>query len=67
MSMYNICYRALKLLFVPLMLLSLGFKEGYREGVEAGKEQTLQQGFNQGYEEAANIMFSCGQLKGSVR
>nr|XP_056713807.1 protein YAE1 homolog [Euleptes europaea] len=41
-------------------------KEGYREGVEAGKELTLQQGFNQGYEEAAKIMFSCGQLKGSV-
>ncbi|XP_077160710.1 protein YAE1 homolog [Paroedura picta] len=41
-------------------------KEGYREGIEAGKELTLQQGFNQGYEEAAKIMFSCGQLKGSV-
>ncbi|XP_054846772.1 protein YAE1 homolog [Eublepharis macularius] len=41
-------------------------KEGYREGVEAGKQLTLQQGFNQGYGEAAKIMFSCGQLKGSL-
>ncbi|XP_048367535.1 protein YAE1 homolog [Sphaerodactylus townsendi] len=41
-------------------------KEGYREGVEAGKELTLQKGFNEGYEEAAKIMFSCGQLKGNV-
>ncbi|XP_066483783.1 protein YAE1 homolog [Tiliqua scincoides] len=41
-------------------------KEGYREGVEAGKELTLQQGFNQGYKEAAKLMFSCGQLKGTI-
>lgn len=41
-------------------------KEGYREGVEAGKKVTLQQGFNQGYTEAAKLMFSCGQLKGTI-
>ncbi|XP_062813071.1 protein YAE1 homolog isoform X2 [Anolis carolinensis] len=41
-------------------------KEGYREGIEAGKEATLQQSFNQGYKEAIRIMFSCGQLKGTL-
>nr|XP_060637580.1 protein YAE1 homolog isoform X1 [Anolis sagrei ordinatus] len=41
-------------------------KEGYREGIEAGKEATLQQGFNQGYKEAIRMMFSCGQLKGTL-
>uniref|UniRef100_A0A803SP13 Essential protein Yae1 N-terminal domain-containing protein n=1 Tax=Anolis carolinensis TaxID=28377 RepID=A0A803SP13_ANOCA len=41
-------------------------KEGYREGIEAGKEVTLQQSFNQGYKEAIRIMFSCGQLKGTL-
>ncbi|KAJ6662065.1 hypothetical protein lerEdw1_012912 [Lerista edwardsae] len=41
-------------------------KEGYREGIEAGKELTLQQGFNQGYKEATKLMFSFGQLKGTV-
>nr|XP_006124137.1 yae1 domain-containing protein 1 [Pelodiscus sinensis]XP_006124138.1 yae1 domain-containing protein 1 [Pelodiscus sinensis]XP_006124139.1 yae1 domain-containing protein 1 [Pelodiscus sinensis]XP_025040957.1 yae1 domain-containing protein 1 [Pelodiscus sinensis] len=39
-------------------------KEGYRDGVEAGKELSLQQGFNQGYKQGAEMMMSCGQLKG---
>lgn len=50
-----------------LIFLSFCLKEGYREGAEAGKEVTVQQGFNQGYNEAAKFMFSCGQLKGTVR
>ncbi|XP_042326963.1 protein YAE1 homolog isoform X1 [Sceloporus undulatus] len=41
-------------------------QEGYREGIEAGKKVTLQEGFNQGYKEAARMMFSCGQLKGTL-
>ncbi|CAM4592386.1 protein YAE1 homolog [Lepidochelys kempii] len=39
-------------------------KEGYRDGVEAGKELSLQQGFNRGYKQGAELMMTCGQLKG---
>ncbi|XP_074844188.1 protein YAE1 homolog [Carettochelys insculpta] len=41
-------------------------KEGYRDGVEAGKELSLQQGFNQGYTQGAEMMMTCGQLKGTL-
>ncbi|KAG6940491.1 protein YAE1 -like protein [Chelydra serpentina] len=41
-------------------------KEGYRDGVEAGKELSLQQGFNRGYKQGAEMMTTCGQLKGTL-
>ncbi|NXO61830.1 YAED1 protein, partial [Phainopepla nitens] len=41
-------------------------KEGYREGVEAGKELALQTGFNQGYRHGAELLFTCGQFKGTL-
>uniref|UniRef100_A0A8C3SBL9 YAE1 maturation factor of ABCE1 n=1 Tax=Chelydra serpentina TaxID=8475 RepID=A0A8C3SBL9_CHESE len=41
-------------------------KEGYRDGVEAGKELSLQQGFNRGYKQGAEMMMTCGQLKGTL-
>ncbi|XP_067406499.1 protein YAE1 homolog [Emydura macquarii macquarii] len=41
-------------------------KEGYRDGVEAGKELSLQQGFNWGYKQGAEMMMTCGQLKGTL-
>ncbi|NXS34735.1 YAED1 protein, partial [Pomatostomus ruficeps] len=41
-------------------------KEGYRDGMEAGKELALQEGFNQGYRHGAELMITCGQLKGTL-
>ncbi|NXN87808.1 YAED1 protein, partial [Bombycilla garrulus] len=41
-------------------------KEGYREGIEAGKELALQTGFNQGYRHGAELLFTCGQFKGTL-
>ncbi|NXT61025.1 YAED1 protein, partial [Chaetops frenatus] len=41
-------------------------KEGYRDGIEAGKGLALQTGFNQGYRHGAELMFICGQFKGTL-
>ncbi|KFP42728.1 Yae1 domain-containing protein 1, partial [Chlamydotis macqueenii] len=41
-------------------------KEGYRDGIEAGKELALQEGFNQGYRHGAELMVTCGQLRGTL-
>ncbi|NWU99131.1 YAED1 protein, partial [Upupa epops] len=41
-------------------------KEGYMDGVEAGKELALQEGFNQGYRCGAQMMITCGQLRGTL-
>ncbi|NXV38598.1 YAED1 protein, partial [Rissa tridactyla] len=41
-------------------------KEGYRDGIEAGKELALQEGFNQGYRHGAELMISCGQVRGTL-
>ncbi|XP_010148017.1 PREDICTED: yae1 domain-containing protein 1 [Eurypyga helias] len=41
-------------------------KEGFRDGLEAGKELALQEGFNQGYRQGAELMVTCGQLRGTL-